>query len=530
MEKHRGVESKEKEILGLDIAVKTKLLELSEYTGKDKSTLTSRVAELTEIMSGKNSSYRVITNSISELEDELNKKIEILNEVLRAKNDMKEKSSEIHEESTRLAHSNLSSTKELEKLMSTKSNILNNLSSECEACPHNKMADIVSDLKISIKEVNKALKETTNKDKACEVAKVQIIKAIEQTEKLEEDCTKVINEINNKLSPLRQEEYSLKQSMHEIKTEIQGMSNQLKESNSDIDHITRIEGEINNLRIEKEKLEEAIREANKSGLEESIYNYNIEITNYKSDSIAAEDTMTELKRIEHDIDVKVSNIDIVVSNLNESLKEGNDLESKKQIVEREKKDVLELIENRNITKKVFINELQYYNFWKVGCSSVGMEGYMLDTVINKINAHVHEYLSYLSNNTMSLSLVPDSKLKSGETRNKISVEVDNTCGGGTYDTNSAGERRLMDIAVLFALKNIYSGITGTRYNVLFMDETFNKLDSTACELVVNLVHTIKEITSILIISHIEFPLAFDSEIKAVKTNKITEIIDEDFSN
>jgi DNA repair exonuclease SbcCD ATPase subunit len=392
------------------------------------------------------------------------------------------------------------------------------------------MASIISDLTISIDEINETLKEATNKNEACEVAKVQILKAIEQTEELEKSCVKVINEINDKLNRLKLDLHSLNQSMHDIKLEVQGMTDQLKGLDTGIDHINVIEGDVNSLNLEKRKVEEAINKADKSGLEKSIKSRNLEVLSYKSDLTVAEDTITELKRIERDIDVKVSNIDVVVSNLNESLKEGNDLESKKQTVEREKKDVLELIENRNITKKVFINELQYYNFWKVGCSSVGMEGYMLDTIINKINAHVHEYLSYLSNNTMSLSLVPDSKLKSGETRNKISVEVDNTCGGGTYDTNSAGERRLMDIAVLFALKNIYSGITGTRYNVLFMDETFNKLDSTACELVVNLVHTIKEITSILIISHIEFPLAFDSEIKAVKTNKITEIIDEDFSN
>lgn len=90
------------------------------------------------------------------------------------------------------------------------------------------------------------------------------------------------------------------------------------------------------------------------------------------------------------------------------------------------------------------------------------------------------------------------------TRGRIEIAVDNAHGAAQYHGNSGGERRRVDLVVMFALMRM----SRTRMDVLVVDEAFEKLSEDSQALVAAYLRSlVREIPSIFMINHTALSLA-----------------------
>jgi len=102
-----------------------------------------------------------------------------------------------------------------------------------------------------------------------------------------------------------------------------------------------------------------------------------------------------------------------------------------------------------------------------------------------------------------LRLSPYQEKKSGGVTDSISLEIEGAGGGYGYKAASAGERRRIDVALLFALSEISSAAHGTMAGTLFVDECFDGLDSVGVPRVVEAVRELANRRAVVVISHDE---------------------------
>ena len=124
-------------------------------------------------------------------------------------------------------------------------------------------------------------------------------------------------------------------------------------------------------------------------------------------------------------------------------------------------------------------------------------------------------MSKLTSGHIEVKFNTQATLKSGETREKFSIEISNQDGGQEYSANSGGERKRIDLAINLALQDLVASRSNKRINIAMFDEIFDSLDETGIEQVIELLQELsKEKSSIFVISHNE-------HLKSYFTNVIT---------
>lgn len=143
-------------------------------------------------------------------------------------------------------------------------------------------------------------------------------------------------------------------------------------------------------------------------------------------------------------------------------------------------------------------EKPYYDFWEKGFSTTGVRSLLLDDVITYLNSRINHHSRAISDGEISIQLAPQTKLKSGDLREKMSVKA--STGGAGYKAASGGQQRRMDLAVHFALSDLTSTITGHRVNLLICDEVLDCIDETGTDAILSMLEekTRREMTVFLI--------------------------------
>jgi DNA repair exonuclease SbcCD ATPase subunit len=399
-------------------------------------------------------------------------------------------------------------------------------SKECEACPHNKIDEVLQDIEKDIEVQTKSLKETQgtlelvqghikkNESKKAELSQLQ-----------NESVTKIEKMQTGALQPVKNQLLIVGNKLHDLKNAVIEVQNNVDNGKAIIEEISGIQLRITDTKKQIQLNQKDIEAFGDPALVKKELDEAIAFRKtLRDDTITYQVSEKEAIRIFSELDHDIKDIDRVITELSPQMMPPTNLLSKQSGIIGALDELRKKKENVDVQKKTKGEKLEVLKFWKTGFSSAGVEGFMLDSILNSMNSLVAKYLGYLSNNTIGLTLIPDKTLKSGETRNKISEHVDNESGGPTYKSNSSGERRIMDIAVLFALKYIYEQITKTKYNLVFMDEVFDSLDASTCSLVITLLHSMEDINSIFVVSHSEsIALEFDSFVTATKTKGITEL-------
>jgi len=143
-------------------------------------------------------------------------------------------------------------------------------------------------------------------------------------------------------------------------------------------------------------------------------------------------------------------------------------------------------------------EREVYDFWVEGFGPRGIVSFILDGVFPKFNKVLNEYLQILFGTGIVARFVPFTTLKSGELREKWDFEIE---GLGDYKSCSSGEKRRVDIAVLFALNSLVRDMVGGS-NLLVVDEVFDPLDEVGAEKTIELLRNL-DVESVIVITHNE---------------------------
>jgi DNA repair exonuclease SbcCD ATPase subunit len=523
----------ENKVTTIERDISKKRLELEEYRRNDNKAAVRKLAELSETATIKEKQYIDWEKKKSACKEVLKEKGKLLQEVQDTKNSIKVKIQLLDKELVAVSQN----IAVLSSSVGQKNNRSDEIkksyySEECKSCPHNKLNKLLETIAEEVRETKESLNPCERKKEELEedikILSVNAAAAIE----LEESCAKQIRTVEEEeLQPILQEIGIVSRALHDLKNTLQEVQYTVDNAGEVLKTIANIDSTIKQLNSELIKTKDRIQKLKKDKPTIQMHKYdslkNDVVERITSENKAKEEAKTGLNAVK----VNLSTLKERIRGMKESLNVGDALEKKKERIEGDIKVAKGKKNGLIFDQKRGNNKLEFLNFWKVGFSPAGIEGFMMDSLVNAMNSLIAKYLGYLSSNTIALTLIPDKKLKSGDTRNKLSEKVDNDFGGETYRTNSEGEKRIMDIAILFALKYIYEQMTGTKYNILFMDEAFDTLDAHTCSLVINLINTLEEITSILVVSHIDaICLEFDSFIKMIKTKRVTEIIDENNSD
>ena len=157
-------------------------------------------------------------------------------------------------------------------------------------------------------------------------------------------------------------------------------------------------------------------------------------------------------------------------------------------------------------------EINYLNFWQIDFSQKGIYAALLQDILRVIEGFINSFLNEIEFN-IDISLTKDKKNK----EEKIKTLINNK----EYSSLSTGEKRKVDIAVLAALRQIYSaGI-----NIVMLDEVLDTLDLEGAIFVIDFIKMIAKDTNcaVIITSHSEKLKELENTILVNKTGGITNV-------
>ncbi len=334
-----------------------------------------------------------------------------------------------------------------------------------------------------------------------------------------EEIQDKINEIKSNVEKRKKHIDEKKESVISLDKEIERLKNlkedRLKEASDDFDESNVIINERFTSTITK--LEEMVK-AEKSNRKSKILEEEKELKNKVKDlenkKKEVEESIKEKKGVEEKINKMISSIDkeeLLYKNKSEEtfdesqlIELEKNLEFLKQECTQLKKSMIELEE--------IINVLE---FWKEGFSSSGIQSMLIDESIPYLNLRVKYYMDKICNGRYSVSFDTLSTTKSGEFRDKISVELFDT---ETHSDDrvkfSGGQERMVDIGIILSLGDLQSMIHGVEFNILMFDEIFDALDESNIGYVSALLSQLSKDKCIVIISHRYIDqLEYDEELR-----------------
>lgn len=149
-----------------------------------------------------------------------------------------------------------------------------------------------------------------------------------------------------------------------------------------------------------------------------------------------------------------------------------------------------------------LDEQKCLQFWQQAYSNQGIKSLILDDITPFLNRRVNKYLQKLTSGHIEVKFSTQTLLKSGEMREKFSIDILNQDGGSEYIANSGGEKKRIDLCINLALQDLVASRSTKRINIAIWDEVFDALDETGIEKVIELLQELSEEKStILVVSH-----------------------------
>lgn len=135
-------------------------------------------------------------------------------------------------------------------------------------------------------------------------------------------------------------------------------------------------------------------------------------------------------------------------------------------------------------------EVQYNNLIQAMIKDTGIKSVLVKQYIPLMNQKINEYMELLG---MPITVTLDENFE---------IEILSLyCKSRPYSTFSAGERTRIDIAILFAWREVSKTINSLNCNVLFIDEAFDKeLDADGVECFTEFLNSMGD-TNVFMISH-----------------------------
>jgi DNA repair exonuclease SbcCD ATPase subunit len=170
--------------------------------------------------------------------------------------------------------------------------------------------------------------------------------------------------------------------------------------------------------------------------------------------------------------------------------------------ESELEDCEKTISKITKDKEKIAVDLEYLEFWIKGFSRGGIRSFMLDKVVPFINERLSHYLTILTDGGITARFNTVKQISSGEYREDFNLEILNKNAADTYEGNSGGERRRVDLAVALAFNDFISSRSGKRFNILLLDEVFEGVDAEGLYYVIKVLEDLaRRKSSVFVITH-----------------------------
>ncbi len=175
-------------------------------------------------------------------------------------------------------------------------------------------------------------------------------------------------------------------------------------------------------------------------------------------------------------------------------------------------DLVELDKSVNIlTKKLNNQKLLIKTF-----SNTGLVAYKIECKIKELEILTNEYLAELCDGRFQLSFQINSS-------DKLNVVINDNGADIDIFALSSGERARVNVATLLAIRKLMQSISGSRVNLLILDETISNLDIEGKEKLIEVLLNETELNTILVSHEFTHPLL--EKINIFKSNNISRIVE-----
>lgn len=155
----------------------------------------------------------------------------------------------------------------------------------------------------------------------------------------------------------------------------------------------------------------------------------------------------------------------------------------------------------------------------------GIRQHVLDAVTPVLNDRTARYLNILSDGKLSAIWTTLTQNKKGEVREKFNIEVNNSVGGGSFESLSGGEKRKVRVACCLALQELVSSRATKPIELFIADEVDHALDESGVERLIGVLNEKAQVCkSLFVISHNPLRNWIDNAITVEKRNGQTTII------
>ena len=310
--------------------------------------------------------------------------------------------------------------------------------------------------------------EESNVNKEIENLQKRIDGICSEIDLFEKDYSIKINdkilEIKLKITEFDISETKIKE---EIKIEEIEYKEKIKKNNIIFDEEFKTwKNNLDNLFIKKSKKLKEDKQKNIEEFEKILYNLkeeniSLEIKKEKIDSLKE-----QIIRAKSIIEEKNSE----VCKLQNFLYDDTSIKSEKKIIQELEIEKDSLSKNlEDITKKINI-----LNFWKEGFSDRGIKSMLIDNAIPFLNNIVKEELEKIAPGKFIVSFDTLSETKSGDIKDKFSVNILNLeTGANKHSQLSGGEKRIIDVCCMRALKLLAQNLYQKKFNKSYLDSYYD---------------------------------------------------------
>lgn len=222
----------------------------------------------------------------------------------------------------------------------------------------------------------------------------------------------------------------------------------------------------------------------------------------------------DYQRLSNEINTLLGNLNTLKNNLDSAVRE---VDSKQDMInqlkavpkpeyDKQTEKVLdeELAKINEKIEELREEERQYNIIAQEVFSNKGIRSEVLDLVTPFLNERANHYLSILSGSDIEINFSTQTEKADGSLSDKFDLEVINGSGGNTYQANSEGEKKRIDLAISFAIQDLVQSKANIAVNLGLYDECFDGLDAIGCENVIRILkERQKNISSIFVITHSE---------------------------
>lgn len=267
--------------------------------------------------------------------------------------------------------------------------------------------------------------------------------------------------------------------------------------------------------------------AKQTQIETNLAQYNQEKQTAEKELNSLQEELSQLVDYSQELKTLEQEVTNCQNNINKLLTKKGGLEQSLSNLKEREKEVKEL-ENRlqEAQKKYRIYQELTVAFGKNGIPSL-----MIENILPQLQDEANHILNSLTGSQLSVQFLTQkpkansSKKSNPQYKDTLEIIISDTQGTRSYETYSGGEAFRINFAIRLALSRILAQRSGTRLQLLIVDEGFGTQDAEGCDRLIAALNEIaSEFACILMVTHVnQFKEAFQTRIEVYKTSEGSKI-------